>query len=148
MESSIERLSRSPESRVSLGIPAAIGAGLAALLAAWGTYGSGEEYSNGEYLAVLAIIAVATAGVFGWLVPRALRGKRGGATALVLSALGFLAVAVFWAGLPPVFAVGGIVVGLAGWDAPRGAWLNRAAVVLGAVAIAADIAVYIADTAF
>lgn len=69
-------------------------------------------------------------------------------TALVLSLLGLLTIAAFWSGVPPVLAMGGIVLGRAGRNAERGAWLCRGAVALGGFAIAADIAVYIQDMAF
>lgn len=133
-------------SRGNVATAAALAVALAAVLAAWGTFGDGGN-GVGDYLPVLVIIAGATAVVFGWIVPRALRKESAGGAALVLSALAIVSVAAFWSGLPPVLAAGGIVIGFAGWHAPRGAGLCRAAVLLGALAIAADIAVYIQDMA-
>ncbi len=146
-ESIVHHPGTKEQSRAGVGIPAGLSVLLAAALAAWGTFG--ETHAEvGEYLIVLGFIGVAAAVVFGWVVPRALRKESAGATALVLSALGLLTIAVFWSGLPPVLATGGIVLGLAGWSATRGAGLCRAAAVLGAFAIAADVVVYIQDMAF
>ena len=60
--------------------------------------GSGDEQGTREFLVVCAIIAVAAAVVFGWVVPRGLQRQAAGATALTLSILGLLAVLAFWAG--------------------------------------------------
>jgi hypothetical protein len=124
---------------------AAIGSvALAAGLAAWGTFGESNASVWG-YVLVLAIIGVAAVAVFGWVVPRGLRRESAGATAVALSVLGVLTIAVFWSGLPPVLAAGGIVLGLAGWSAHTGAALCRAAVVIGVFALVGDVAVYIQD---
>ncbi|MBD0338624.1 MAG: hypothetical protein ICV67_04965 [Thermoleophilia bacterium] len=128
-------------------LPAAVAAVLAAGLAAWGTFGEGGN-GVGEYLIILAIIAVATAVVFGWLVPRALRHEEAGATALVLSILGLGTIAVFWTGLPPVLAMGGLVLGWAGRDASRRRALSIAAAAIGAFALVANVVLYIQDMAF
>ena len=125
-------------------LPALAAAALAAGLSAWGTYGD-HAPDTGEYLIVLGMIAVAAAVVFGWAVPRALRGEAPGAAALVLSVLGVLSIAVFWSGLPPVLATGGIVLGWAGRNAPRHAGFARAAVAVGLLALAANVAVFIQD---
>lgn len=119
---------------------------LAGALAAWGTFGE-DPHSTSDYLIVLAIIGVAAAIVFGWVVPRALRKESAGGMAVVLSALGFLTIAVFWSGLPPVLATGGIVLGLAGWNASSGAWLCRTAAVVGLFVLTADVVIYIQDMA-
>lgn len=133
-------------SRSTAAVAAVLGSAMAAALAAWGTFGD-ELHQTSDYLIVFAIIGVAAAVVFGWIVPRGLRKESAGATALSLSVLGLLTIAVFWSGLPPVLAAGGAVLGLAGWNARRGAWLCRAAVVVAALALVADIAVYIGDMA-
>jgi len=54
---------------------------------------------------------------------------------------GFVSVVAFWSGLPPVLASGAGVLGWAQRDTRRG----KIAIVLSALAIAADIGVYIGD---
>jgi hypothetical protein len=91
---------------------AVVGAGLAAVLTAAGTFvdltdnedGGG---SIGEYLVVIGIIAVATAAVFG-LVVRTTSPDRAATRALVLAVVGLLSAAVFWTGLPAVLAAGSL----------------------------------------
>jgi hypothetical protein len=146
-ESIIERPRERSAFRAGVALPAALAAALAAGLAAWGTYGESHPETR-EYLVVLAIIAVATAAVFGWIVPRGLRRDSAATTALVLSVLGLVSIAVFWSGLPAVLAMGGIVLGWAGRNARHGSRLSIAAVAVGLFAIAADIAVYVQDMAF
>ncbi len=138
-----------PSSRRARLVPAAasLSIALAAGLAAWGTFGE-ESADAWEYVAVLGFIAVAAALVFGWIVPRGLRKESAGGTALALAVLGVLSIAVFWSGLPPVLAGGGIALGIAGWQAGRGSVLCRAAAVVAAFAIVGDVAVYIQDMAF
>lgn len=127
--------------------PVAIGAiATATVLAAVGTWGGGDKYGAKEFLVVCAIIAVAAAVVFGWIVPRGLQHEAAGAAALTLSTLGFLSIAVFWTGLPPVLAAGGALLGWAGRNAERGRGLCRAALVIGALALVADVAVYVTDS--
>jgi hypothetical protein len=136
--------------RTSIAPAAAVSAVIAAALAAWGTFGheSGavhavEEGGDGvgEYLVVLAIIAVGALAVFGWAVPRSAGSPAAGRTALVLGVLGVLSIAAFWSGLPPVLATGAAVLG---WTA-RDRLAGRAAIALGVLAIAADVIVYITD---
>jgi hypothetical protein len=133
--------------RAGTALPAAAAAALAAGLAAWGTFGD-DGHGVGEYLIVLGIIAVATAVVFGWIVPRALRREEAGTTALVLSILGVATIAVFWTGLPPVLAMGGLVLGWAGRAAHRRRVLSYAAAALGAFALVANVVGYVQDMAF
>ena len=127
---------------------AVVAIGLAVVLAAVGTWadGGGEDQGTQEFLIVCAVIALAGAAVFGWLVPRALDRGRLGATALTLSVLGLLSIAVFWSGLPPILAGGGALLGWAGRNAREGAGLCRAAMVVGILALLADLAVYVGDT--
>jgi hypothetical protein len=124
-------------------VPIALAAAaLAAALAAWGTFGD-EDHGWGEYVVVLAIIAVAALAVFGWAVPRWAGSPAAGRTALVLSVLGVLSIAAFWSGLPPVLAAGGAVLGWAARDRTAG----RVAIALGALVLLADLVVYVADMA-
>jgi len=127
---------------------AVVAIGLAVVLAAVGTWADdgGQDQGTQEFLIVCAVIALAGAAVFGWLVPRALDRGRLGATALTLSVLGLLSIAVFWSGLPPILAGGGALLGWAGRNARDGAGLCRAAMVVGVLALLADLAVYVGDS--
>ena len=109
----------------------------AAALAAWGTFGEAEDHW-GSYLAVLAIIAVGALAVFAGVVPRV---ERAGVVGVVLSAAALLTIAVFWSGLPIVLAAGGALLGWTARDRPAG----RAAIALAALAIVADVVVYVTD---
>ena len=113
---------------------------VAALLAAWGTFGE-ETHATREFLVVLAIIGVAALVVFGWAVPRALQSPAAGWTAIVLGALGLATVVAFWSGLPPVLASGAAVLGWTQRTSGRG----RIAIALSVLALLADIAVYLGD---
>ena len=127
--------------------PVAIGAiALATVLAAVGTWAGPDEQGSREFLVICAVIAVAAAVVFGWLVPRGLEREAAGATALTLSILGLVAVLAFWSGLTPILAGGGALLGWAGRDADRGRAMSRAAIGIGAVAMIGYLAIYLADT--
>ena len=126
--------------------PIAIGAiAVATVLAAVGTYASTDEQGTKELLVVCAIIAIAAAVVFGLVVPRGLQREAAGATALTLSVLGLLAVPAFWAGLTPILAGGGALLGWAGRDAARGRGMCRAAIGIGALALLGYLAIYTSD---
>jgi hypothetical protein len=129
--------------------PVAIGAiALATVLAAVGTWAGGDEHGAKEFLVVCAIIAVAAAVVFGWVVPRGLQREAAGATALTLSILGLITVFVFWSGLTPILAGGGALLGWAGRDAARGRGMSRAAIGIGALALLGYLAIYASDSLF
>jgi hypothetical protein len=146
-QSTVERPGAARRPQVGIGLAASFAVALAAGLAAWGTYGESNP-ETWEFLILLGVIAVAAAVVFGWIVPRGLRQDAAGASALALSVVGLVTVAIFWSGLPPILAVGGILLGWAGRDARRGSGLCRAAVAVGVLAIAADVAAYVQDMAF
>ena len=95
--------------------PVAIGAiALATVLAALGTFGdSSQDNKARDFLVLCAVIAVAAAVVFGWVVPRGLEKEAAGAAALTLSILGLVSVLAFWSGLPPILAAGGALLGWA-----------------------------------
>ena len=124
---------------------AVAGIGLATfLVAAAGTAFGANDW--GEIIIVLGVIAVASALVFGLVVPRALRKESAGGTALGLAVPALLLLLpAFWSGLPLVLGVAGLVVGNAGRRAPSGAGKCIAAVVLGTLAAVGYIAVYISD---
>jgi hypothetical protein len=104
-----------------------------------------EDDSVGEFLVVLGIIGVAALVVFGLVVRRGLRKESAAYTALALSVLGFLAIAAFWSGLPPVLAGGGILLGWFSLDAVRARWAAWTAIAVGVVALVGDVAVYLTD---
>ena len=138
-------MSRSISERVIA--PVAIGAiALATVLAAVGTWAGPDEQGSREFLVICAVIAVAAAVVFGWVVPRGLQREAAGATALTLSILGLVAVLAFWSGLTPILAGGGALLGWAGRDADRGRAMSRAAIGIGAMALLGYLAIYLADT--
>ena len=116
------------------------------MLAAVGTWAGPDEQGSREFLVICAVIAVAAAVVFGWVVPRGLQREAAGATALTLSILGLVAVLAFWSGLTPILAGGGALLGWAGRDADRGRAMSRAAIGIGAVALVGYLAIYLADT--
>jgi hypothetical protein len=126
-------------------ITAALAVAVAAALGAWGSFGDNGDF--GDYWPVLLIIAVLAAIVFGFAVPRAVRGAWPLArTGLVLSVLGLLTVAAFWSGAPPIFAFPGILLGY--FARQRGeSGVATAAIVVGVLAVVADIAIYIGDQA-
>ena len=128
----------------TIGLTAVVAIAVSALLAAWGTFG-GDGNSTGDYIFVLVIIGVLAAIVYGFVVPRAARGIWPMArTGLVLSILGLLTVIVFWSGAPPIFAFAGLLLGyFAREREPSG--LATAAILVGVMALVADVAIYIAD---
>jgi hypothetical protein len=96
---------------------AAFGIASSALLTAMGTFWdltdneSGSNHDAGEYLIVLGMIAVAAAVVYGLVVRTAAAGNPG-RRALITSIVGFLSIAVFWAGLPMVLVSGAVACAL------------------------------------
>lgn len=123
--------------------PWAVGA--AAVAVGWTTYGA---HTWSELITMSALIVVATALVFTLVVRPALARESAGRKALVLSILAILTVPAFWSGLPLVLGVGGIVVGNAGRNARTGSRACTAALILGLVAVAAYLAIYIGDGIF
>lgn len=117
---------------------AAVPAGIAMLVGGQGL---------GDYLVVLALIALVALGVYAWAVPTALRLDYSGpsAAAVALSGLGLLTVLLFWAGLPPLLAGGGIVVGSTQLEVPEDRPRALLAVRLGVGAIALYLVVFLWD---
>jgi len=117
-------------------------------LDAFGVWGYGSTDSNaGAEMIVAAALTLASVGVvFGLVLPRALRSENPGRTGLVLSVIALLvSVPLFWAGIAPVLAVGGILAGRAGVSAPQGRRLAAAAFVVGLLAIIACLGTYAGD---
>jgi len=126
--------------RASIVHVALAAAASAALLAAWSSFGE-ETHATRQYLVVLAIIGGAGCAVFGWAVPRALRTPAAGWTAVVLGTLAVVTVVAFWSGLPPILAAGAAALGWAQRQSRRG----QLALALGALAVIADLVVYLGD---
>jgi hypothetical protein len=127
----------------SRGAVAGIGLTTALVAAAGAAFGAHDWV---EIAVVWGVIAVATALVFGLVVPRALRKESAGGTGLGLSIPALLLLLpAFWSGLPLLLGVAGLVVGNAGRKAPSGAGKCIAAVVLGALAAVGYLAIYISD---
>ena len=113
---------------------AALGAGLALVLTAIGTFGDlaadgTAKHGWEEYAVVVAIIALATALVFG-LVVRSATPANAGTRAIVLAVLSVVSILVFWTGLPPVLAFGAIACAMTSRSG-----LAKAAMVLAGIAI-------------
>jgi hypothetical protein len=111
----------------------------------WG-YGSTDSDAGTEMLVTGALTVVSVAVVFGLVLPRALRSDNPGRTGLVLSVLALLvSVPLFWAGVAPALAVGGILAGRAGSSAPQGRRMAGAAFVIGILAIIGCVGTYAGD---
>lgn len=122
---------------------APIAVGCAALGIA-GTFFTAHDW--GEIAVVTGIVVIATALVFGLVVPRALRNEATGNRALALSIPAFLlTLPAFWSGLPLVLGVGGLVLGNAGRHAERQNTKAIVALVLGALAVLGYLGIYIGD---
>ena len=94
-----------------------------------------------------AVVVLATAVVFGYLLHRALRRESAAGTALTLSSIALLLLLpAFWSGLPLVLGAGGALLGYAGKNAPNRAGKSTAAVVLGLLTALGYLAIYVLDT--
>ena len=92
----------------------------------------------------VTLIAVATAVVWGYVVPRALRKESAGGTALGLAVpAALLVVPAFWSGLPLVLGVAALLVGNAGRKAPAGSGKCIAAIGLAAVTVLFYLSIYV-----
>lgn len=111
LESILPALAHRNPSESELTRAAMIAALLAAVPTAVGMLVGGQGL--GDYLVVLALIAILTLGIFAWGVPSALRLDEPGPSvvAVALSGLGLFTVLLFWSGMPPILAGGGIVLG-------------------------------------
>jgi len=117
-------------------------------LDAFGVWGYGDVDSDAGFqmLVIAGFTAVTAAVVFGLVLPRALGSDHPGRTGLVLSVLALLiGVPLFWAGVAPVLAVGGIVAGRAAAPGARDQRLGTAAFVVGILALIACLGTYAGD---
>ena len=147
LESILPALARGTPTESELTRAASLAALLAALPTAVGTLVSGQGL--GDYLVVLALIAILTLGVFAWGVPSALRLDEPGPSvvALALSCFGLFTVLLFWAGMTPILAGGGIVLGQTQLPVPEDRRRALLAVRLGVAAIALYLLVSVWDLA-
>lgn len=100
-----------------------------------------------EIAVVMGVLVAVMAGVYGFLVPRALDKESAGGTALTLSVLAaLLLLPAFWSGLPLALGVAGAIIGYAGRQASSGSGKSIAGFVIGAVAAIGYFAVYLLDT--
>jgi hypothetical protein len=95
-----------------------------------------------EVLVVAALIAGAGALVFGVVIPRAVARGTSARTALTLSLFGLLLAIGWWTGIPPVLALGGIVLAGRVTD-PAQEGLARTATAIGVLALVADLALMV-----
>ena len=99
-----------------------------------------------EAISMSALIVVASALVYGYVVPRALRKESAGGTALGLAIpAALLAAPAFWSGLPLVLGVAAVLVGNAGRRAPSGSGKCIVALVLGALASLFYLSIYVME---
>ena len=87
----------------------------------------------GEVISMVALLAVVTVVVYGYVVPSGLRREGAGGTALGMAVVAALLVApAFWTGLPLLLGVAAMILGNAGRMARSGAGRSIAALVVGA----------------
>jgi cellobiose-specific phosphotransferase system component IIC len=121
--------------------PWAVGTALVGV--GWSAYGA---HTWPELITMSALVVVATGVVFGVVVRRALQRESAARTALTLSVSAvLLALPAFWSGLPLVLGVAGALVGNAGRNARSGSTACITALVVGVVAVAAYLAIYVGD---
>jgi hypothetical protein len=130
-------------------LPAAVGTALVGIgFTALGVFGDGSggaEHEPREFFVIAGISVLAVAAVFGLLVRRLEGSSRAAGTGLALSVVGLLSVAVFWAGLTPALAVGGMLLGAAARRSRQHAGLGGVAIAVGALALLGYVAVYVSD---
>jgi hypothetical protein len=105
--------------------------------------------SVGDYLIVLLLITIVGLGVFAWGVPSALELRAPGPSvvAVALSGLGLVTVLLFWTGVTPLLALGGVLLGQSQLDVPEDRHRARLAVWVGATAIVLYLLVSVLDLA-
>jgi len=117
-----------------------------ALFTALGTVlsGEGDEHGWGEFAFVLGIALVAVVGVMA-LVRRLQDSRKAAGAGLALSVFGLATVLVFFMGLTPAFAVGGMLLGAAARRTQVRPGLGGAAIAVGALALLGYVAIYVTD---
>lgn len=100
-----------------------------------------------EAISMVALILMASAVVYGVVVPRGLRREGAAGTALTFAVVAaLLIVPAFWTGLPLVLGVAAVVLGNAGRTAPRGGGRSIAALVIGALTSLFYLYIYVSET--
>ena len=120
-----------------------VGVGSFAVAAFWIGMGA---HDVGEIVSMVALSAAVAGGVFGFVLPRAMREESAPGRALTLSVLGLLLIVpAFWSGLPMVLGSAGALLGYAGRNARSGAKGSVTALVIGLLAVAGYLASYVTD---
>lgn len=135
-------LDSSPRARVRRATgPAAAGVLTAgSALTLWGAH------DLREVMIVVGVLLAVVAGVYGYVMPRALRSGAGSGAALVLSVAALLVLLpAFWSALPLALGVAGVMLGHAGRTGGRAGAAAAAAVVLGSLAVVGYFAVYVLE---
>lgn len=115
---------------------------------ALGVFGDGTEgatHAASDFFVIAGVAGAAIGIVFGLVVPRVQSGRRAAGVGLALSIAGLLMVAVFWSGLTPPLAVGGIVLGAAARRTSARPGVGSAAIAVGALALVGYVAIYALD---
>lgn len=106
-----------------------------------------EAHSWGEIGVVAAVTLIAAAVVFAVVVPIALRRGRTGGLSLALAIPAVvLVLPAFWSGLPLVLGAGGALLGASGRASGHRSASSTAGLVIGLVAVAAYLGLYLFDT--
>jgi hypothetical protein len=126
---------------------AAFGIAAASVLTAVGTFWAVNDkpeakHEFNDWLICLPIIAVAAAVVYGLVVRSAATGNPG-RRALILSVVGFLSLAVFWAGIPMVVVSGAVACALVESD-KLGSYGAGSKVAFALSAVTTGLAVFLA----
>jgi hypothetical protein len=102
--------------------------------------------STGEWIFEVGLDLVAAILLFGLVVPRGLRHGAAGGRGIVMAAIALLLVVpAFWLGLPLQLGAAAVILGWAGKRGAEGSGKSTAALVLGALAVVAYLAIYLGD---
>lgn len=120
-----------------------VGIGSFAVAAFWIWMGA---HDTGEVVSMVALCAVVAGLVYGVALPRALTRQSAPNLALSLSTVAALVtLPAFWSGLPVVLGSAGALLGHAGRNAVTGSKRCVAALVLGTLAVAGYVTIYVID---
>lgn len=102
--------------------------------------------SNGERISMSALEIVASAVIFGLVVPRALRQESAGGRGLAIGVIAvLLVIPAFWSGLPMLLGACAALIGYAGKRAGTGSGKSMASLVVGLFAVIGYVAFYVLD---
>ncbi len=128
------------------GVRWAVGPAAVGVLAAGSTLTVYGAHDFREVAIVVGLLVAVVVGVFGFLLPRALRGNGGSGTALALSVTAaVLLLPAFWSAQPLALGVAGALLGYAGRHGTQGSRKATAAVAIGLLAAIGYFAVYTLD---